>query len=109
MKFYIVDDDEVHRLMLARIIEDEDLGEIIGEAEDGSMLDKNLMILKYVDILFIDLLMPVRDGIETIRRQGARRARMPDSGRFCARGARNGGRHFVAATYCRRSTCNGDS
>ena len=68
MKFYIVDDDEVHRLMLARIIEDEDLGEIIGEAEDGSMLDKNLMILKYVDILFIDLLMPVRDGIETIRR-----------------------------------------
>src|SRR5206468_7137205 len=46
----------------------EDLGEIIGEAEDGSMLDKNLMILKYVDILFIDLLMPVRDGIETIRR-----------------------------------------
>ncbi|MCM3726481.1 response regulator [Neobacillus cucumis] len=68
MKFYIVDDDEVHRLMLARIIEDEDLGEIIGEAEDGSLLDKNLMILKYVDILFIDLLMPVRDGIETIRR-----------------------------------------
>src|SRR3954451_10304487 len=68
MKFYIVDDDEVHRLMLARIIEDEDLGDIIGEAEDGFMLEKNLMILKYVDILFIDLLMPVCDGLETIRR-----------------------------------------
>lgn len=68
MNFYIVDDDEVHRSMLAQIIEDEDLGEIIGEAEDGFMLEKNLMILKYVDILFIDLLMPVCDGIETIRR-----------------------------------------
>lgn len=68
MNFYIVDDDEVHRSMLAQIIEDEDLGDIIGEAEDGLMLEKNLMILKYVDILFIDLLMPVCDGIETIRR-----------------------------------------
>jgi two-component system, response regulator YcbB len=68
MNFYIVDDDEVHRSMLAQIIEDEDLGDIIGEAEDGFMLEKNLMILKYVDILFIDLLMPVCDGIETIRR-----------------------------------------
>jgi two-component system, response regulator YcbB len=68
MNFYIVDDDEVHRSMLAQIIEDEDLGDIIGEAEDGLMLEKNLMILKYVDILIIDLLMPVCDGIETIRR-----------------------------------------
>ncbi|MGF6952258.1 two-component system response regulator YcbB [Neobacillus sp. B4I6] len=68
MNFYIVDDDEVHRSMLAQIIEDEDLGDIIGEAEDGFMLEKNLMILKYVDILFIDLLMPVCDGLETIRR-----------------------------------------
>jgi len=68
MNFYIVDDDEVHRSMLAQIIEDEDLGDIFGEAEDGFMLEKNLMILKYVDILFIDLLMPVCDGIETIRR-----------------------------------------
>ncbi|MFL6517831.1 MAG: response regulator, partial [Bacillus sp. (in: firmicutes)] len=66
--FYIVDDDEVHRSMLAQIIEDEDLGDIIGEAEDGFMLEKNLMILKYVDILFIDLLIPVCDGLETIRR-----------------------------------------
>lgn len=68
MNFYIVDDDEVHRSMLAQIIEDEDLGDIIGEADDGLMIEKNLMILKYVDILFIDLLMPVCDGIETIRR-----------------------------------------
>ncbi|MBT2738760.1 response regulator [Neobacillus sp. C211] len=68
MNFYIVDDDEVHRSMLAQIIEDEDLGDIIGEAEDGFMLEKNLMILKHVDILFIDLLMPVCDGLETIRR-----------------------------------------
>ncbi|GAA3325313.1 hypothetical protein GCM10020331_056680 [Ectobacillus funiculus] len=53
--------------MLAQIIEDENLGDIVGEAEDGSVLDENLIVLKYVDILFIDLLMPNRDGIETIR------------------------------------------
>lgn len=67
MHFYIIDDDEVHRSMLAQIIEDENLGDVVGEAEDGSILDENLIVLKYVDILFIDLLMPNRDGIETIR------------------------------------------
>lgn len=67
MHFYIIDDDEVHRSMLAQIIEDENLGDIVGEAEDGSILDENLIALRYVDILFIDLLMPNRDGIETIR------------------------------------------
>ena len=67
MHFYLIDDDEVHRSMLAQIIEDENLGDVVGEAEDGSVLDENLIVLKYVDILFIDLLMPNRDGIETIR------------------------------------------
>lgn len=67
MHFYIIDDDEVHRSMLAQIIEDENLGDIVGEAEDGSVLDEKLIVLRYVDILFIDLLMPNCDGIETIR------------------------------------------
>lgn len=67
MLFYIVDDDEATRSMLAEIIEDGDLGEIIGEAENGSVLEERLFILKKVNILLIDLLMPVRDGIETIR------------------------------------------
>ncbi len=53
--------------MLAQIIEDEDLGEVIGEAEDGLSLEQQMVILKNIDILFIDLLMPNQDGIKTIR------------------------------------------
>src|SRR5699024_8021259 len=38
----------------------------IGEAEDGSLLDYNSLALKKSDILIIDLLMPTKDGIETV-------------------------------------------
>ncbi|MEH7116218.1 response regulator [Neobacillus vireti] len=68
MFFYITDDDEVFRSMLSQIIEDEELGDVLGEAEDGSFLDAHMLAMKHVDILFIDLLMPIQDGIETIRR-----------------------------------------
>ncbi|WNC13692.1 response regulator [Brevibacillus brevis] len=68
MRFYIVDDDEAVRLMLTEIIEDEDLGEVVGEAEDGSLLDGHMLAMRNVDILLIDLLMPTQDGIETIRK-----------------------------------------
>lgn len=67
MYFYIVDDEKAVRSMLAQIIEDEDLGEVIGEAEDGLSLEQHMPILKKIDILFIDLLMPNQDGIKTIR------------------------------------------
>lgn len=67
MRFFIVDDDEVIRCMLAEIIEDYDLGRIVGEAENGSLLDNNILSLKNVDILIIDMLMPIRDGIQTVK------------------------------------------
>lgn len=67
MKFYIVDDTAAVRAMLIDIIESEDLGEIAGEASDGFDLSADLLNNKHVDILLIDLLMPKRDGIETIR------------------------------------------
>lgn len=67
MFFYIVDDDEATRSMLMEMIEDEELGEIVGEAENGALLDEDYATLKRANILLIDLLMPVRDGIETIR------------------------------------------
>lgn len=66
MNFFIVDDDEAIRSMLSEIIEDYDLGEIVGEADNGSIIDSQLLRLKKVDILIIDLLMPIRDGIQTI-------------------------------------------
>jgi two-component system, response regulator YcbB len=40
--FHIIDDDdEAVRSMLAQINEDEGLGEVAGEAADGSLLDGN--------------------------------------------------------------------
>jgi len=68
MRFFIVDDDEAIRSMLVEIIEDYDLGEIIGEAENGTAIDGSLLTMKAVDILIIDLLMPMQDGIQTIRK-----------------------------------------
>lgn len=67
MRFYIVDDDSAIRAVLHKIIEDEDLGELVGEAASGEQLTSTFLNFKGVDILFIDLLMPIRDGIETIR------------------------------------------
>lgn len=67
MRCFIADDDPAVRSMLGQIIEDADLGDIVGEADDGSKVDETLLAVKQVDILLIDLLMPVRDGIETVR------------------------------------------
>ncbi|MBP2628041.1 MAG: response regulator receiver protein [Firmicutes bacterium] len=67
MRFFIVDDDEAIRSMLSEIIEDYDLGEVIGEAENGAAIDGNLLTIKAIDILIIDLLMPIHDGIQTVR------------------------------------------
>ncbi|MCZ8522616.1 MULTISPECIES: response regulator [Paenibacillus] len=67
MRFYIVDDDPAVRFMLAQIIEDEDLGEVAGEAEDGALVDSSVLSLKKADVVLIDLLMPRRDGIETVK------------------------------------------
>ncbi|WP_438313835.1 response regulator [Sporosarcina sp. FA9] len=67
MRFFLVDDDLAIRSILTQIIEDENLGEVIGEASDGEQLESTYLNMLNVDILFIDLLMPNRDGIETIR------------------------------------------
>ncbi|MDF2679142.1 MAG: two-component response regulator [Brevibacillus sp.] len=67
MRYFITDDDPAIRSMLTHIIEDADLGEVCGEAEDGSQIDRDFLEWKRTDILLIDLLMPNRDGIETVR------------------------------------------
>ncbi|MFI8625463.1 response regulator [Bacillus altitudinis] len=67
MRFFIADDDRAIRSILGQIIEDEDLGEVVDEADDGIQLEAHSLNLKKVDILLIDLLMPARDGIQTIR------------------------------------------
>jgi len=67
LRFYVVDDDVAVRSMIAEIIEDNDLGEVVGTAENGSVIDLDLLMRKRVDILIIDLLMPIRDGLQTLR------------------------------------------
>ncbi|MDO3675863.1 response regulator [Paenibacillus ehimensis] len=67
MRFFITDDDPAVRRMLAQLIEDEDLGEVAGEAADGADVDAGLLAVTRTDIWLIDLLMPKRDGIETVR------------------------------------------
>lgn len=67
MRFFLVDDDEAIRSMLAEIIEDYDLGEVIGEADNGAAITAQLLTRQAIDILIIDLLMPIRDGIQTVR------------------------------------------
>jgi two-component system response regulator YcbB len=67
MKFFIVDDSAPSRGILTDIIEDEELGTVEGEAEDGSEVYADELEAKGIDILLVDLLMPNRDGIETVR------------------------------------------
>lgn len=67
MNLFIVDDDEPIRAILSNIIEDEAIGMIIGEAGDGSEISANILKRMRVDVLLIDLLMPKRDGLETVK------------------------------------------
>ncbi|MDF2565589.1 MAG: response regulator receiver protein [Massilibacillus sp.] len=67
MRFFLIDDDEVIRSMLTEIIEDYDLGKVVGEADSGASISGQLLEVKNVDILLIDMLMPIRDGIQTVK------------------------------------------
>ncbi|UFJ39027.1 response regulator [Brevibacillus humidisoli] len=65
--FFVMDDDLAARRMLSTLIEDNDLGTVVGEAEDGNGAETQVL-RHHPDVLVIDLLMPEQDGIETIRR-----------------------------------------
>ncbi|MBO8163851.1 MAG: response regulator [Brevibacillus sp.] len=65
--FFLMDDDVAARRMLSALIEDHDLGTVIGEASDGRGAESQVLRLA-PDVLVVDLLMPNQDGIETIRR-----------------------------------------
>lgn len=67
MKYFIVDDSATIRAMLSNIIEEDELGTVVGEVEDGSEVYADILAEQEIDILLIDLLMPNRDGIETVR------------------------------------------
>ncbi|MGO4889266.1 response regulator [Anaerobacillus sp. MEB173] len=66
MNYYILDDDISTRRILAKIIRDESLGEVVGESADPVSALTEIIIEK-PNIILIDLLMPTQDGIETIQ------------------------------------------
>ncbi|HHY71885.1 MAG TPA: response regulator [Bacillus bacterium] len=66
MNYFILDDDISTRKIMQRIIRDELLGEVIGESENPIEAENEILHLQ-PDIVLIDLLMPLQDGIETIQ------------------------------------------
>lgn len=66
MKFYIADDDLSVIHALEEIIEEENLGEILGNAQDGETAYNDLLLM-HPDIVLIDLLMPERDGATLVQ------------------------------------------
>ncbi len=66
MKIYIVEDDANIIKILGMIIEDKNLGDIIGMADNGiSALEEIERLIP--DIVLVDLLMPGKDGINLVR------------------------------------------
>ena len=66
-RYFIVDDDRASRVMLSAIINDCELGTVIGEAKDGVDAIPQILMMQ-PEFVLIDLLMPNLDGIETIER-----------------------------------------
>lgn len=65
-RIYIVDDDIGVRTILSNIVEDNDLGTIVGSAASGEEALEEILNLS-PDVAFVDLLLPVMDGIEIIK------------------------------------------
>lgn len=65
-RIMIVDDDRAVRRILAGIIENNNLGEIIGDSGDGEEAEKKISVLK-PDIVLMDFLLPSKDGLEIIK------------------------------------------
>lgn len=65
MKFYILDDLISSVKVLAHIIETRDLGEVIGTQTDSEKAVDEILAMK-PDIVVLDLLMPVKDGISVV-------------------------------------------
>ena len=64
--FYIVEDDPSVINVLQDIIEDRNLGTVVGTSgEDGADIDEILM--KKADIILVDFLMPGKDGMQVVR------------------------------------------
>jgi two-component system response regulator YcbB len=73
--FYIVDDDPSIGRILSKIIQNNELGEIIGSSENGEDAIREIRLVK-PDIVLVDLLLPKIDGISLV---GQLKATMPQT------------------------------
>lgn len=67
LNYFILDDDISTRKILAKIIKDEALGEVVGDSDNPVLAVQEILNLQPT-IILIDLLMPFQDGIETVQR-----------------------------------------
>ena len=65
MRIFVVDDDDTNRLVVRLLMEQR--GHEIIEASSGQIALDTLLV-EAVDLVFMDLSMPVMDGFETVRR-----------------------------------------
>jgi two-component system response regulator YcbB len=65
--FIVIDDDRTVRSVITNIIEQYNLGEVCGEADNG-LLGEELILRHKPDIVIIDLLLPHQDGISIIEK-----------------------------------------
>lgn len=75
MKFYLIDDDKNILNILKLIIRDRKLGEICGNASNGTDALEDIAQI-HPDIIIVDLLMPEMDGIAFVKRA---RPLLPDT------------------------------
>ena len=66
MKIYIVDDNINIIKILEKIIEDTDLGQVVGVQTNSTKAVEEILVIK-PDIVLVDLLMPNKDGISLVR------------------------------------------
>ncbi|GAB3708446.1 response regulator [Mariniluteicoccus flavus] len=67
IRVFLVDDQSLVRSGFRMLIESEDDMEVVGEASDGAAGVKALLA-KPVDVVLMDIRMPVMDGVEATRR-----------------------------------------
>lgn len=67
MRFFIIDEDDVHRTIVADIIEHEDLGIVVGEAIDGAEVSLPLLEKLCIDILLMDIQIGNKCSIDLLR------------------------------------------
>lgn len=67
LNFILADDDFAIRSMISEIIEDNDLGKVVGEAQNGYELTNMNYLLSSTDIVITDFLMPEIDGMDAVK------------------------------------------